>query len=929
MRRGGPAFVCAMTILILHGLVSTAFTQSTDPFARRFELAGEPMSMSQGDLPPAIARRLVHAFDFEDAEAAPIDMPSGFHRSIATDKGFPPYGHIRLSRASAFSGNWSFEFSLDTGSLAARVPTTVVPVLPLADYAITAMVRTEGLTESRARVIAWLNDDEGREIPGSRVQSAPIATEGAWQPVALAIAGQFPDAVDLGIELQLVQPHHYRRVIEKVEPRIEDVRGMAWFDDVSVWQVPRIELFTSSPVNVIVPPEEAELSVLVRDLTSEALTGKLTITDIDNRIVSDIVIPAANSPRPTAIDISQLPLGWYRADFELRRHENVLTRRQLDFVIAPRPGERDTRRTTRFAVDLDVSDVALHDQLTAVLLTRIGCDTACIPVWTRTLTSDAIAPWANHLRQFIDRLIDQHMDSTFVLPIVPESLAQAAQVDSSQVIELLRRDPALWRPFLDSVIISFGLQVNRWQLGDRRAEEFGWRDHPQRALADVTSALGNLIAGPTIAVPWPAVEQLPGNFTPGGLAIEVPYHLPPTSLLDSAQDWNLPGVETSVAFEALPSDAFSPRERLADLAERMLFGWRAGFDELSVSSPWAIHGDQRPIAQPDSTYLALQSFARELGGMEFVTELDLAENAEVWLLRDPLRGTGMIVAWSKQVGADPTALHVLLADGPVTTHDLFGNALKIAPGPDGHRIPLDDLPTFIHGISLGLAQFRAGFDFLPSFLEAEHRVHEHQLVLSNPWVFTIAGTLHLTPPDGWRIAPRTHEFTLAPGSQLRVPVDVVLDRSVLGGHKPLRVDVRLTADREYAFTQFIDLEVGLREVDFSAYWTLVPNETTGGTDLVISHYVTNRGERPLTLTTYLAAPGLSQRRRMIGGLEPGQTIVRHFRIENGAAALAGKVVHVGLAEQNGTARLRKALEIPLQASRLDMTVNQPTDRSAP
>lgn len=895
---------------VLALLASPAGSAAPPTEPPRLTSDAEAIAADAAEFASSLTRRLVHNFSFEEAEHTPIELPPGFYRFIAVDKGFPPYGTMKLSNACAATGNWSFEFSLDTGSLSARVPSAVIPVLPLADYAITASVRTEGIEQSRAVVIAWLNDEHGDIIPGSRVQTEPINTEGQWQNVAIAIAGQFPEAVDLGIELQLVQPRLYHGTHDTTAPNIEDVKGKAWFDDVSVWQVPRVELSTSSPVNVIVPPEPAELSVLVRDLTSESLTGHLTIINIDGKAVVQTIIPSANDSRPTTVDLSQLPYGWYRADFDLKRDGSLLTRRHLEFAIASQSAARDLRSMTRFAVELDSQDVARFNAQSLELLERINCHAVGVPIWNPDLDEETIGPWADHLRRFIDALLERQVETMFLLSSVPEALARAAQVDNSQVIELLRRDPALWRPYLDDVIIGFGLQVHRWQLGERSGEEFGWRGNPHGALSDVSSALGKLIASPTIFVPWPAVEQLPLDFAPGGLALDVPYQFPADSLLDYASDWKLPGVETSVAFEPLPHDAFSPRQRLVDLALRLLYGWRAGFDELSIAAPWTIEGTGRARVQPDSTFLALQCMGSELAGMEFVTEIELANDTEAWLLRDPVRDTGMIIAWSRRTGDTPIAFDMLLSDGPITARDLFGNETRIMPTENGHHIELTDMPTFIRGISLGLAQFRAGFAFLPNFIEAEHKLHEHQVVLTNPWNFTITGTLHLTPPEGWRIAPRTHDFTMAPGQQLRVPVDVVLDRGVLGGHKPLLIDVRLLSDREYNFRQTIDLEVGLHEVDFSAHWNLVANDRTGQVDLIISQYVTNRGERPLNLSTYVAAPGLSQRRRMIGGLEPGQTIVRHFRIDNGAVTMAGKVIHIGVAEQNGIARLRKALEIP-------------------
>jgi hypothetical protein len=59
----------------------------------------------------------------------------------------------------------------------------------------------------------------------------------------------------------------------------------------------------------------------------------------------------------------------------------------------------------------------------------------------------------------------------------------------------------------------------------------------------------------------------------------------------------------------------------------------------------------------------------------------------------------------------------------------------------------------------------------------------------------------------------------------------------------------------------------------------------------------------------------------IADLAPGQTATRTFRIDGGAALLAGKQLRIGVAERGGIARLNQVIQIPrLGPSAL---VNQP------
>ena len=97
--------------------------------------------------------RILRRFDFEEAERAPYTMPLKFYRYVAPDQGFPPFGGMELTDEVAHEGRWSFRFELDGGSLSARVPTAVLPVLPGSDYAVSAWIRTE---EMRSSTSGWL-----------------------------------------------------------------------------------------------------------------------------------------------------------------------------------------------------------------------------------------------------------------------------------------------------------------------------------------------------------------------------------------------------------------------------------------------------------------------------------------------------------------------------------------------------------------------------------------------------------------------------------------------------------------------------------------------------------------------------------------------------------------------------------------------------
>jgi len=252
------------------------------------------------------SRRVLRQFDFEESETQLLEFPLHFRRDVATDRGFPPFGRLAPTREVAFAGNWSFGFELDGGSLSAEIPTGVLPVLPLADYVVTARVRTLGLEHARARLVACLYDAAGNPIPSTRHESRAVRTNGRWETLAITIDGDRVDAADLLVQLQLLQPRHLETKATHArehEPVLDDVSGRAWFDDVTVWHLPRIDLSTQSPDNIIVQPDEPRLSLLVRDLADDDLTTRLRVTDLHGDVVFDDSFPAPRRRRPVPIAV--------------------------------------------------------------------------------------------------------------------------------------------------------------------------------------------------------------------------------------------------------------------------------------------------------------------------------------------------------------------------------------------------------------------------------------------------------------------------------------------------------------------------------------------------------------------------------------------------------------------------------------------------
>ncbi|MHC4209573.1 MAG: hypothetical protein ACYSWT_07645 [Planctomycetota bacterium] len=861
------------------------------------------------DQPPTLAslRRELARFDFEEAERAPYTMPPNFYRHIAPDQGFPRFGRMQLTSESAHGGRWSFRFQLDGGSLSARVPTAVIPVLPGADYTVTAWIRTEGLTHAAARLVAQLYDTDRRPIAASRAQSRLLRTGGQWQEAAVEVYGDFEDAADLVVELQVLQPQQFTRPHEHPgAPLLEDVAGWAWFDDVSVRQLPRIELSTDVPGNVIVAPQTPILRAVVRDPTTERLSGRMLIYDVGGRPVSSTSFPLPQGSWRRSFDLADLEIGWYRAVLEVENPQQLVGRRSLDVVVLP---ARDrSPREQRFGIVLPSLETGGPVSVTRKLARHVGAAHALVPLWDDIESAPPVESAA--LRGTVEELLERGVEVTLVVPGLARKLARLPQPDPPAAGGAAEGGPT-WLSALRHAAMTFGLGVPRWLIGapgGAESLELVVGDQARLVLDAADRAMAGIVPQPVFLLPWPAEYEPVEAPVDRGFWMTVPYHVRPEALADYAAQWPVGDRPLFTTIERLPAGAYAPCDRAADLMLRGLYGWRAGLPRMAITAPWACR-DHRAGTMPDPSFAAWRTLADQLDGRTFGGALPVADGIRCWILAGSAARDTALVAWSERAEPDAAVMRMLLAEGPVQVVDAFSGRRDVEPRDGVHTVDLGPRPLFIEGVDPGLAAFRAGFGIQPSFLTARHQVHECEMLLSNPWSNTITGTLRLQAPEGWRVTPRIHRFAVPPGQIEALPISVVMRPGAPTGGARIEGEVELIADRPYRLRVHANLNVGLENIEFAAHWRVDRNERTGTDDLIVTQTITNNGPRPVALYAYVSAPGMSRQRHPVGNLTPGQKTVQTFRLPDGARLLAGKRIRVGVIDDDGV-RLNRIMAIP-------------------
>ncbi|MEM7229687.1 MAG: hypothetical protein AAF432_12820, partial [Planctomycetota bacterium] len=586
--------------------------------------------------------RVVMKFDFEESTEYPYDMPPRFYRILSgalpentegepNPPGFLPFGAMNPANDHAASGQWSFRFSLDSTSLAARISTGVCPILPLSDYIVSARVRTEGLTHARAGIRAWLHDDEGMPIASSRGTSELVQSDGTWTDLSVVVQGIDARAVDLVVELHLSQPEQFDVASREAGvPMFNDVTGTAWFDDVVIRNRPRITLTSDEPGNVHVAENPPSMVVNVHDVTREHVEAHLTISDFNENVIWSQ--PIASLPNSTMQDVT-LPLenfGSYHAHLQVFDDGDAIAERDIPFVWIDAPSGPSIR-AAQFGVTLP--DWAHHQPATLELLDQLGVGDVLLP-----LAADGSVDGPSGLGE---RILRAGHDLNFMFPSVPVDLARTHGIDPVDVIGFFAHHDASWKRAWANDVVDLGLDVRRWQ--------FGAAETPlDQYVADedfiaVDDRLSESVPDLIMMLPREIDSDLDTTASMIEPHLTIPYTLRPRSIDAALADWPPSSQRRTVTLETLPADRFAPRARVGDLARRALHTWRAGVDVIRIDAPWT--RDRAGDAISTSLFPVWRTIAHKLDGRTVMGEHKMPVGAHEWVLSPDRQVTSAIVIW--------------------------------------------------------------------------------------------------------------------------------------------------------------------------------------------------------------------------------------------------------------------------------------------
>jgi hypothetical protein len=862
----------------------------------------DPQAVSAGD---------VLACDFEDATDRDYDRwPDQWIRERSRDlPEFLKIGIVReppgtkvLASGAAQSievVNHALEVELDGGgAIIASPPKEIHAQFSLF---LTARIKTQGLKHDAAWVELQLIDAEGRVLQSH--STTPLTHCPDWQSVQVGPLTAIPSSATHAIVRLQVGPLGKR----------DDLKGQAWFDDLRLQRLPRMQLLASTPTGILAKRDVGPLTCAVSGIRIKNPRVRFELFDHRGQRLADstsalVMSEGAGAPEKrlsrdgyagqTTWSPPVNDYGYYRVQASLLApgsDEALLSRSQSLAVLRSLPQPQHSE----YGWSLQEGEEPLAYGNLATLLGQAGLGWAKMPVWydpQQTAQADRIA-W------FAEQLSIQGIELVGVLDQPPAELRAVFREQGRLPAASVFAEPELWQPAVGPVMTRLSLKVHWWQLGHDGDVSFVGYPQLETKLQEIKRNLQQYGQQIQLGINWrwifdaaqpSATKPAPWSFLsyssePQLTADELAAYLSlkskqasSPSKTDRGANRSAPsarptmqnasasskvalrrgqGTRAWMLLSPLPENEYSQEIRIRDLVQRLLASKIYGASAIFLPEPFSEQeGIMNGDGSPGPLFVPWRTTAMLVGGAEYLGPLPLPGGATGHMFgRD---GHAVMAVWS-----DHPVIERVFLGADVEQLDVWGRATKPAivemDGRRVHELSIRETPTFITGLSEAVARWQAAVNFTdPRLASVAGREQIVTLTLKNTFAQGIHGELSLHAPKNWGFDPRPMRFKIAEGEELRLPIPVTLMPDANSGSQPVRLDFDVGGQR---FSVHRSLQLGLDDVQVE-----MTSRLKNGA-LLVEQHLTNLSDHPLSFQCVLFAPGRRRETRQIINLGRDRT----------------------------------------------------------
>lgn len=858
-----------------------------------------------GTREPISGRRIIKHFDFNERAMQNLGTVPLNWRPVRAE-GFPLYLEGEFDWTQGHGSPPSFRLNLDGGSIAYQYEGNDIAVRPNSDYLVVAWVKTAGVRHARAYLTAYFLDRKGNRIPGTEQTTELVGGSGAtsdWQAIQVGLVGSERDARYMGLTLWLSQG----RVWDKRPPapraiESEDVRVTAWFDDVTVYRLPRIALDSASPGNVFPEPAPVVLRPEITDPDGLNLKARLTVTSADGTFRDEREVPIrAGGSGPETITYDRLPVGHYDARLVASTGDTPLVWRTLQFARLAEnfaPPQSAGRGFGIIVDNIEAKAVAGQHEL----LRQVRPEWVKLPVWY----SQATATGQNfQITDAVDKYLQAIVDSggnPVGLLVDDPAPVRPGGAGVRSMIDIMSEDALAWTPMIAGTWTRYTGLIHVWQLG-RDDDEQMYLDHRfGNLLQSVRREMSPLMSDPTLATSvstryalgtGPVADYRTLYLPPSVDSRDIERHVAPLLGSSPSRAW--------ITLEPLGSDNHHREMRLTRYARQLAEARFLDCGAVFMPSPWSVDSELMAThVNPKEEYLVLRTVADVLGNAVPVARTSIDGLAECMIFDQ--HGQATLFVWNDH--APPEGLeHVLYLGEYAQQIDLWGRRIPIQQVGSQQKVRIGRVPSFIVNTPTWLMEFRRKFVVEPSMLEANFSTDARTLVFKNTHTEPISGLLRVIGPENWDIRPSRITFALQPGQEFRQPIEIRFPVNVEAGIKAILGEFSIDAVRRYQITTPAWLELGLKDIALDTY------TFRKGPHAIVRVAMTNHTNQAVSFDADLIMAGRQRLTRLFQNVLPGQSVAKEFFVEN-VADLSYRRVRVHLSERQGSRLWNRVLTIP-------------------
>lgn len=870
-------------------------------------------------------QRVMQVFDFEerDVHFEPIPMywskvVSESLREMGYEEGFPHYSNGGFDSTFRHSGDYSFQLRPDGGSVGFAYDRRRLRAKAGSDFHVTGYVHLEQGGNCRAQLSCALTDRVGQIIPGSMRKSQLVGEldhkPDGWAVMEAYIPGNFPDARYITVGVWVLQEQQWNKEDRREQGIFQkNIDVKAWFDDIAIYQLPRVILRTDRPSNIFNNDEEAHLEVEVEGVGSLSYHVNLSVQSESGKEIlrkNWVLTGMEGETKVRTIPLGPLPAQRYMARLEIMTMQKLIATRTITFARMGTIIQESTWSGKGFGIILmDEGNTEWSTQME--LIRNSNSKLLKLPVWhkkkepTIKLSSEV---------EFDEKLISLQTQKIRVVATffeVPDEIALKMDISQRGLLDVLSQDVKLWRPQVAFTLARYAQQVPFWQIGGDFHTEQVWDPRTRMVVDTMRGEFNKLVSETILAVPLNcmfAVHQRQIG-TPY-VALGIPPAVPPEQIPAYLKDCQNRGLDNIwVTVEPINNQIFNWEQVLIDFAKRIAFSKKGLAESIFIEHPWEErYSNGRIITEPSELFLVFRTLSDQLGLTRYVGEFEIAPGIPALIFdRD---GEGTIFTWNQDYdplkSQEPPEIQLYLGESPEIV-DLFGNRKKLVNQNGRSRLKLDHWPVFLSNVDTRIARLRSTLRLEPDEIDGSISRQKLKLKFINPFNTTISGSARFILDDrrhkNWLVEPLSFNYVLDAGQSFERNITIKLPSNELGGPKTLNVFIGVDADRNYNLRTAVPFEIKLTGIEVNIFTRLLNDS-----DLLIQQVVTNESENEISLNSFMDTPDQDHVEKAIPRLQPGNTVTKNYLIDN-AEKWLGKIIRVGLYDPKGTKRINYHIEV--------------------